>query len=64
MRASTLFSCSTIIRVFQVMECMLNIFTAEDQKKACKEFHQKFSVLEDGLKTFFPGAILKLKTET
>ncbi|KAH0762791.1 hypothetical protein KY290_018864 [Solanum tuberosum] len=38
----------------QVMECMLNIFTAEDQKKACEEFHQKFSVLEDGMKNFFP----------
>ncbi|XP_049367331.1 glutathione S-transferase U10-like [Solanum verrucosum] len=45
----------------QVMECMLNIFTAEDQKKACKEFHQKFSVLEDGLKTFFPGGNPKIE---
>lgn len=33
---------------------MLNIFTAEDQEKACEEFYQKLGVLEDGMKNMFP----------
>lgn len=36
------------------MECMLKIFTAQDQEKACEEFYQKLCVLEDGMKNLLP----------
>ncbi|XP_009785599.1 glutathione S-transferase U9-like [Nicotiana tabacum] len=42
------------VYIQHVMECMLNIFTAEDQEKACEEFYQKLGVLEDGMKNMFP----------
>lgn len=43
------------------MECMLKLFTAEDQEKACDEFYQKLSVLEDGMKLMFPGDSCKIE---
>ncbi|KAK4362224.1 hypothetical protein RND71_017465 [Anisodus tanguticus] len=45
----------------QVMECMLKIFKAEDQEKACEEFYQKLGVLEDGMKKMFPGGSPKIE---
>ncbi|XP_060205085.1 glutathione S-transferase U9-like [Lycium barbarum] len=45
----------------QVMECMLKIFTAEDQEKACEEFYEKLDVLEDGMKKMFPWGSPKIE---
>ncbi|MCD9641808.1 hypothetical protein HAX54_028252 [Datura stramonium] len=49
------------VYIQNVMECMLKIFTEEDQEKACEEFYQKLGVLEDGMKNMFPGGSPKIE---